>query len=161
MNRALPPEILIRPVSATDVASLMVQSTAYQESLYPPQSIHQESPEYLAKSPNLLLGAMTTEAPDTALGCVGLVLEGQEPGAGEVKALFVTEDMRGRGVGHALMDALETYATEQGVGLLRLETGIYQPESLGLYESRGYVRIPPFGHYTDDPLSVFMEKTLG
>jgi putative acetyltransferase len=68
--------------------------------------------------------------------------------------------MRGRGVGHALMDALETYATEQGVSILRLETGIYQPESLRLYESRGYVRIPPFGHYADDPLSVFMEKVL-
>jgi hypothetical protein len=81
MNHATPPEILVRPVSATDVASLMVQSTAYQESLYPPQSIHQEPAEHLAKSPNLLLGAMPAEAPDTTVGCVGLVLEGQEPGS--------------------------------------------------------------------------------
>ena len=43
---------------------------------------------------------------------------------------------------------------------MRLETGIYQPEALGLYRSAGYVEREAFGDYVPDPLSVFMEKRL-
>lgn len=39
-----------------------------------------------------------------------------------------------------------------------LETGISQPEALGLYERSGYARRGPFGAYAEDPLSVFMHK---
>jgi putative acetyltransferase len=41
-----------------------------------------------------------------------------------------------------------------------LETGIRQPEALGLYEQAGYKRRGPFGDYAEDPLSVFMQKRL-
>jgi putative acetyltransferase len=44
---------------------------------------------------------------------------------------------------------------------LRLETGIHQPEALGLYRAAGFVERGPFGPYRPDPLSVFMEKPLG
>jgi hypothetical protein len=44
--------------------------------------------------------------------------------------------------------------------VLRLETGIYQLEAIGLYERCGFQRIPPFGDYKADPLSVFFEKRL-
>jgi ribosomal protein S18 acetylase RimI-like enzyme len=56
---------------------------------------------------------------------------------------------------------LEDYARERNIGLLRLETGIYQTEAIGLYERVGFHRIPPFGPYTDDPLSRYYEKALG
>ena len=42
----------------------------------------------------------------------------------------------------------------------RLETGIHQPEALGLYRRLGYVERGPFGSYALDPLSVFFEKRL-
>jgi putative acetyltransferase len=41
---------------------------------------------------------------------------------------------------------------------LRLETGIHQREAIALYERRGFHRIPPFGPYTDDPLTLCYEK---
>ena len=44
---------------------------------------------------------------------------------------------------------------------MRLETGVRQPEALGLYETAGYQRRGPFGAYAEDPLCVFMEKRLG
>jgi ribosomal protein S18 acetylase RimI-like enzyme len=44
--------------------------------------------------------------------------------------------------------------------LVRLETGIHQPEAISLYERAGFYRIPPFGSYTDDPLSLCYEKRL-
>lgn len=44
--------------------------------------------------------------------------------------------------------------------LLRLETGIHQAEAIGLYERVGFYRIPPFGPYRVDPLSLYFEKPL-
>jgi putative acetyltransferase len=51
-------------------------------------------------------------------------------------------------------------ARREGLGCLRLETGIYQPEALGLYRSAGYAEREAFAPYAPDPLSVFMEKIL-
>jgi len=59
-----------------------------------------------------------------------------------------------------ITEALETDLLTHGIHLARLETGVRQPEALALYEHFGYVRIPPFGDYREDPLSVFLEKRL-
>ena len=55
---------------------------------------------------------------------------------------------------------LEELAAARGFSKVRLETGISQPEAIGLYERNGYYKIPPFGDYWDDPLSFFYEKRL-
>ncbi len=39
------------------------------------------------------------------------------------------------------MDALAATAEGEGLGAIRLETGIHQPEAIGLYRSGGYVEI--------------------
>ena len=45
--------------------------------------------------------------------------------------------------------------------MMRLETGTLQPEALALFASMGFARRGSFGDYpTDDPYSVFMEKSL-
>lgn len=59
-----------------------------------------------------------------------------------------------------IMEYLETELHNRGINLLRLETGIKQPEALGLYRKLGYRERGPFGAYSNDPLSVFMEKRL-
>jgi putative acetyltransferase len=51
-------------------------------------------------------------------------------------------------------------AIGSGCKLLKLETGPYQHEALALYASAGYERRGPFGDYTNDTLSVFMQKQL-
>ncbi len=58
------------------------------------------------------------------------------------------------------MTALEAVLIGEGYFLARLETGIAQPEALGLYRAMGYYERAPFGAYLTDPLSVFMEKRL-
>lgn len=55
---------------------------------------------------------------------------------------------------------LRAHAAEHNAILLKLETGPFQPEALGLYERCGYERCDPFGPYADDSLSVFMQKRL-
>jgi len=78
----------------------------------------------------------------------------------EIKRMYVRPRFRGRGFAKLVLYHLSDYAWAQGVSLLRLETGIHQHEAIGLYERVGFQRIPPFGDYKVDPLSVFYEKSL-
>ena len=78
----------------------------------------------------------------------------------EIKRVFVLENFRGRGLSRQIMQALEDELRNRGVTLFRLETGIKQPEALGLYRKLGYRERGPFGAYRVDPYSVFMEKQV-
>ena len=78
----------------------------------------------------------------------------------EIKRMYVVPQRRGMGAGKAILEKLEQVAHELAVTRIVLETGERQPEAIALYEHRGFVKIPPFGEYTDSPLSVCMEKTL-
>ena len=91
-------------------------------------------------------------------GCGGVKLFGRE--YGEVKRMYVRPDFRSRGLGKAILERLAAYARQQGAGTLRLETGIYQIEAIGLYERWGFARRPPFGEYKVDPNSIYFEKPL-
>jgi putative acetyltransferase len=79
---------------------------------------------------------------------------------GEVKRMFVDERKRGLGTGRKLLEHLVMFARMSGLSVLRLETGVHQPEAIALYERLGFARCDPFGDYRDDPLSLFMEKPL-
>jgi GNAT superfamily N-acetyltransferase len=75
--------------------------------------------------------------------------------------MYVRPCFRGLGFAKLLLDHLATYARTHGVGLLRLETGIHQAAAINFYERAGFQRIPPFGAYGEDPLSLFYEKRVG
>lgn len=94
----------------------------------------------------------------TAVGCGAIRL--YEPGVGEVKRVYVAPEARGKGIGKSIMQALEHLGSEAGLHSLVLETGILQPEAMTLYESLGYQRIPSFGAYANDPMSVCYTKSL-
>jgi putative acetyltransferase len=92
-------------------------------------------------------------------GCGGVKFYGAE--YGEVKRMFVRPHYRGQGLSKRMLSHLEQYTYSQDVPILRLETGILQPEAIGLYRRAGFVEIGPFGHYKPDPLSLFFEKRVG
>ncbi len=97
-------------------------------------------------------------------------LDGQAVGCGairpidaqatEVKRMYVRPSARGKGVSRQILTQLESLAQESGFNKTRLETGLNQPEAIGLYESAGYTRIPCYGVYAQNPESVCYEKTL-
>lgn len=93
-----------------------------------------------------------------AAGCGGVQLYGTE--YGEVKRMYVRPQFQGRGLAKRMLEHLAGYTRQHGVPLLRLETGIYQHAAIGLYERFGFQKVPPFGEYQDDPLSLFYEKRL-
>ncbi|GAA3525355.1 GNAT family N-acetyltransferase [Nocardioides daeguensis] len=78
----------------------------------------------------------------------------------EVKRMFVVGEQRGRGFARAVLAALEDSARTAGHDLAVLETGLRQPEAIGLYRAAGYEEIPGFGFYRDSPLSRCFAKLL-
>jgi len=74
--------------------------------------------------------------------------------------MFVKVEFRRKGLSRQLLAYLEESARDLAFAKVCLETGIRQPEAIGLYRSSGYVEIPPFGIYVGHPLSVCFEKPL-
>lgn len=93
-----------------------------------------------------------------AVGC-GAIRQ-FSPGVGEIKRIFVEPQCRGLSIGQKILATLEMIASDFGYKALRLETGLRQPTAIRLYERAGYERIPNYGRYRDDPLSVCFGKVL-
>ena len=138
-----------------EVIALIAELDAYQDTLYPPESRHSLDLHSL-KQPNVIF-AVARSAEGLAVGCGAVVLG---PTFGELKRMYVKPNSRGQGVAKLLLDQLEAQALARRCRLLKLETGPYQPEALALYARSGYARRGPFGNYSNDPLSVFMQKSL-
>jgi GNAT superfamily N-acetyltransferase len=81
-------------------------------------------------------------------------------GTAEVKRVYVAPGHRGRGLSRVLMSAVEDVARSAGVRHLVLETGLMQPESLGLYLRMGYDPVESFGVFSDEPGSRCFGKWL-
>jgi GNAT superfamily N-acetyltransferase len=96
----------------------------------------------------------------TPIGCGAL--RPLEPGAAELKRMYVVPSARGRGVSRLLLAGLEAEAATRGWTTLRLETGPRQPEAVALYSGAGYAPIGAFGHYVrpGDDWSLYFERTL-
>jgi len=154
------PDMLIRlaPLDPghPDAQALMARSEALMSALYPSESNHFEPADGLRAPQGGFYGAWRGER---LVGCGGVKLF-EAGGYGEIKRPFVLDSERGRGIARQLMAKLESDLLARGLGLARLETGIHQPEALGLYRRLGYVERGPFGGYALDPLSVFFEKHL-
>jgi GNAT superfamily N-acetyltransferase len=73
----------------------------------------------------------------------------------------VDPSIRGRGIGRALVDALEREARLLGTTTVVLETGTRLMPAIKLYEALGYARIPLFGEYLSSPnTSLCFSKSL-
>lgn len=150
---------MIGPVDPRSAGArhLLALSDAYMSALYPAESNHLEASDALAQPHVHFLGVQHA---GELVACGAVKLMRDDGHYGEIKRVFVLPSQRGRGLARAIMAALEDILRREGVALARLETGISQPEALGLYRALGYVERPPFGTYAPDPLSLFMEKNL-
>lgn len=81
-------------------------------------------------------------------------------GYAEVKSMFTAPAARGRGVGAAILRALEDEARSDDIPALRLETAEVLGSAIRLYERHGFTRRGLFGDYRPNATSVFMEKFL-
>jgi putative acetyltransferase len=97
-----------------------------------------------------------------AVGCGGVAFFAH---FAEVKRMYVRDAVRGRGVAPALLARIEQEARDNGIALLRLETGTNQAAALRFYEREGFRPCAAFGDYAamaphSIATSVFLEKQL-
>ena len=92
-----------------------------------------------------------------AVGCCALMA--MDDGGFEVAKMTIAPVARGQGLSRRLLEACEAAAREVNATRLYLETSSTLGPALALYDSFGFVRLPP----RETPYvraDVFMEKTL-
>jgi len=157
------PEILTSPVALALIQALNTELAAQ----YPePGATHfRLDPDEVAPGAGVFVVARIG---GRAVGC-GALRCLREPAlvrelgeaVGELKRMYVAPEMRGHGIGRALLARLEDEARALGLTRLVLETGTRQAEALALYRSAGYVAIPAYGEYAASPAtSVCLTKLL-
>lgn len=80
--------------------------------------------------------------------------------AAEVKRMYVAPGARRRGCARVVLHHLETTAAAAGADLMVLETGLRQPEAIGLYTAAGYLPVERFGHYAWSPTARYFGRPL-
>lgn len=144
-------------VSDPRVAALLRAHAEHSATHYPATSCHTLSLERLSDEAEVIL-TLWDGAEVLAVGA----LVPCPPDGLELKSIHVAAAARGRGLGARITDALIDEARAKGAKALWLETGA-SPASAAAratYASRGFTVCPPFGTYVEDPLSVFMMRTL-
>ena len=137
------------------IRKLIDSLDVYMLALYPSESTHRVDTTILASRNARFFCALCD---GMLVGCGGILIEHDYA---EVKRIFVSPKARGLGVGRKLMERLEVESRRLGFKLLRLETGIYQPEALALFKAMGFIPRLSFGDYpNNDPNSIFMEKQV-
>src|SRR4051812_7599565 len=124
------------PPRQPDVVRLIEALDAYLAARYPAESNHRLDVEALC-APEIRF--FVARLAGKAIGCGALRLD--PSGYGEVKRMYVDPAARGQKVGRALLLRIEEEARAERLTALRLETGIHQPEALGLYRTTGYREI--------------------
>ena len=148
--------ILEAPPNSNEAVQLITELDQHLHTYpYPPESRHAFSVDKLLRED---VAFFIARRHGELAGCCGLKLFDSE--YGEIKRMYVRPAHRGAGLGKAMLKWLTEFALSRQVNVLRLETGIYQTDAIGLYVSFGFQRRPPFGEYKVDPLSVYYEKRI-
>ena len=138
-----------------DAVALIGELDDHLGALYAVESRHGFSVEKLLRDG---VNFFVARAGGRPAGCGGVLLVGRE--YAEVKRMYVRPAFRGRRIGRLMLDHLVEHARQHGLTVIRLETGVHQREAIALYEARGFRKIPPFGPYRDDPVSLCYELRL-
>ena len=146
--------VAARPDSREAMELLSELDAALHEYPYPAESRHAFSVEKLIRESVAFFVASIDEQ---LAGCGGVKLFDDYA---EVKRMYVRPSFRGKGVGKAILNQLAEHARANRINVLRLETGIYQVEAIGLYDGWGFQRRGPFGDYKDDPNTIYFEKQI-
>ena len=137
-----------------DATRLLKESHALMQSLFPPEdNFYLDVGDLVAPH----IHFFTAREGSNICGTAALAIK---DGYGEVKSMFVAEEARGKGAGAALMRQLEDTAREEGIQILKLETGNVLSAAHRLYERQGFTRCAAFGDYLEAKSSIFMEKQL-
>lgn len=150
---AIRPELVTSPVARRLLEAYVSELDRRWPGGFAPEATDPTRPEAFCPPEGVFFVAWVEEVP---VGCGGV--RRLAAGVGEVKRMWVSPAVRGRGIGRALLEALERGARGLGCGLLRLDTTSDLRAAVHLYRSAGYREIPPYNGnaYAD----LWFEKAL-
>lgn len=137
-----------------DVHQLLSEHLADMFATSPAESVHALDHSALTHES---ITFWTAREDGALLGCGAL--KRLSPGHAEIKSMRTTSAARGRGVATRMLEHIMAEAARLGYERVSLETGTedYFAPARRLYARHGFTECPPFGDYTLDPNSVFME----
>jgi putative acetyltransferase len=95
---------------------------------------------------------------DLAVGCGAI--KPYSHSIAEVKRMWTSPEVRGRGIAKMVLAELENWSKELTFNSCILETGIKQVEAISLYYSYGYSLIENYGQYAGVANSLCFEKKI-
>lgn len=121
-----------------------------------------DSEEVPAVEPDTVLGAVIAQVDDEAVSCGILThpVPSFEANTAEIKRMFVMPNHRRKGIAKDILRELEAIALDHKLEQTVLETGILQPEAIGLYSAEGYRIIDNYPPYEDSANSRCFAKAL-
>ena len=140
-----------------EVQAILAEHIRDMYATSPPDSVHTLDFEAL-RQPNIAFWVCWDGV--IPAGCIALKEHAHD--WGEIKSMRTADAYRGKGVGKLLLQHVIDYAQQQSFRRLCLETSaepFFMP-AREIYRRFGFVERGPFGSYTADPNSVFMEKQL-
>lgn len=160
-------EIAPEPLTGSVAAALISELNAELSAMYPePGATHfRLDPMDVAPGAGIFVVVRLRGRP---VGCGALrsvrdpaLVRELGPNVGELKRMYVSQDLRGHGIGRKLLQRLEAEGRALGLTRLVLETGTRQLEALALYKRAGFTAIPLYGEYAaSSTTSVCMAKKL-
>ncbi len=153
--------IVIRAAADADAETIVeIMHAAFQDYagvLHPPSGVHQESASSVRAK--MQQGTwLLAEQDGRAVGCVFAEPQAEYVYLGR---LAVLPEMRGRGIGDALITAVQEHARAAGFRRVRLSVRVALPKMRAAYERRGYVFVEAHTHEGfAEPTYVTLEKAL-
>ncbi|MEI2278392.1 GNAT family N-acetyltransferase [Paenarthrobacter ilicis] len=140
-----------------DVHQLLSEHLADMFATSPAESVHALDHSALSHES---ITFWTAREDGVLLGCGAL--KALSDARAEIKSMRTTASARGRGVATLMLEHIVSEAGSRGFDKVSLETGTedYFAPARRLYQRHGFTECPPFGEYTLDPNSVFMELPL-
>ncbi|MGH8890034.1 MAG: GNAT family N-acetyltransferase [Acidothermaceae bacterium] len=140
-----------------DVRALLERHLVFADSHSPPEDVHALDAERLV-DPAITFFSLRRNGELLAVGA----LKQLDDGHVELKSMHTAQEVRGQGLGRAMLDHLLAVASERGYRRVSLETGSMQAfaPARSLYASAGFVECGPFADYGPSDYSTFMTIAL-
>ena len=150
-------KITLDDLSSPEIAAFLQEHIEDMRATSPPESKHALDLAGLQQSDITFWSASY----DNMIVACGALKELSSTHA-EIKSMRTSANLRGKGIASKMLQHILDEAKNRQYKKLSLETGSMEffAPARALYAKFGFSNCPPFGDYTNDPNSVFMEITL-
>lgn len=164
-----PPELIVRPVRTADHARVAeLTLAAYDATGHPPSDDYRpilaDVADRVARGAHVLVAQLD----DRVVGSVAVTTHQEEffeyayPEHGDsgFRMLAVDPTIQGSGAGAALVGAAEELARDAGCQRMTITSMVWMTRAHGMYERRGFERIPELDRYFGTGLGLTFSKPL-